>query len=153
MKKAGFALALAAMLAMPGAAMAKPTKQDTRSASAECHAIVEAAVSKANVESFSNGEYKNFGQCVSFKAHEEAQERKASRLAARESCKGLKGDERRDCVRSEKAEVKAQKDAKDQARIEAAETCTAEQEDAEAFAEAYGTKKNAYRKCVRANTD
>jgi hypothetical protein len=153
MKKAGFALTLAALLAMPGAAMAKPTKTDIKAASAECHAIVDAAVSKENIASFSGGEFKNFGDCVSEKAREESQERKASRLAAREACKGERGEARRDCVRSEKAEVKAKKDAKDQARIEAAETCTAEQEDADTFAENYGTKRNAYRKCVRANTD
>ncbi len=150
MKKTGFALALGALLAMPGAAMAQPTKADTKAASAECHAIVEAAGSKANIESFSGGEFKNFGSCVSFKAREEASERKAARKAAREACKGTHGEARRDCVRSEKAEVKAKKDAKDEARIEAAESCTAQQEDADAFAEAYGTGKNAYGKCVKA---
>ena len=53
-------------------------------------------------------------------------------------------------MRSEKAEVKAKKDAKDEARIEAAECCTAQQEDAATFAETYGTGKNAYGKCVSA---
>ena len=49
--------------------------------------------------------------------------------------------------------VKARKDAKDQARIDAAETCTAEQEDADAFAEKYGDNdKAAYRKCLRENS-
>ena len=148
MKKTGFALVLAAVMAMPGAAMAQPTKEDTKAASAECHAIVEAAGSKANIESFSAGAYDNFGSCVSTKAHEEAAERKAARKAAREACKGTKGEARRDCVRSEKAEVKAKKDAKDDARIEAAESCTAQQEDAATFAETYGDGKKAYGKCV-----
>ena len=143
-------MALAALLAVPGAAIAQPTKADTKAASAECHAIVEAAGSKANIESFSGGAYKNFGECVSTKAKEEAAERKAARKAAREACAGTHGEARRDCVRSEKAEVKAKKDAKDEARIEAAEACTTQQEDADTFAATYGTGKNAYGKCVSA---
>ena len=150
MKTTGLALAVTAVLAMPGLAMAEPTKADTKAASAECHAIVDAAGSKANIESFSGGAYDNFGSCVSTKAREEAKERKAARLAAREACKGQKGEARRDCVRSEKAEVKAKKDAKDEARIEAAESCTAQQEDEATFSETYGTGKNAYGKCVSA---
>ena len=151
MKKMGFALATAALLAMPGAAMAEPTKADTKAASAECHALVSATGhSKENMSSLSGGEFSTFGGCVSAKAHEEAAERKAARQAAREACKGTKGEARRDCVRSEKAEVKAKKDAKDEARIEAAEACTTQQEDAETFGATYGTGKNAYGKCVSA---
>src|SRR6185503_4417951 len=138
-KKTGFALAAAALLAMPGAAMAQPTKADTKAASAECNKIVDAAGSKANLESFSAGAYKNFGGCVSVKAKEEAAERKAARKAAREACKGTKGEARRDCVRSEKAEAKAKKDAKDEARIQAAESCTDQQGDAETFSATYGS--------------
>ena len=151
MKKTGFGLVLTAMLAVPGTVTAEPTKQDTKAASAECHAIVEATGgSKENMAAFSNGEFKTFGACVSFKSREEARERRAARAAAREACKGTKGEARRDCVRSEKAEVKAKKDAKDEARIDAAESCTAQQEDAETFGETYGTGKNAYGKCVSA---
>ena len=149
MKKTGFALALAALLAMPAAAMAQPTKADTKAASAECHALVAATGhSKENMSSLSGGEFNTFGGCVSAKAKEEAAERKAARKAAREACKGTKGEARRDCVRSEKAEVKAKKDAKDEARIDAAESCTAQQEDAATFAETYGDGKKAYGKCV-----
>ena len=151
MKKTGFGLVLAAMLAVPGAVTAEPTKQDTKAASAECHAIVEATGgSKQNMAAFSNGEFKTFGACVSFKSREEARERKAARKAAREACEDARGEARRDCVRSEKAEVKAKKDAKDDARIEAAESCTEQQKDAETFGENYGTGKNAYGKCVSA---
>jgi hypothetical protein len=133
--------------------LAEPTKADTKAASAECHAIVEAAGGKANIESFSGGEFKNFGSCVSSKAREEARERKAARKEAREACKGLKGQERAECVRSEKAEAKAKKDAKDEERIDAAETCKDQQEDEAAFAETYGTGKNAYGKCVSAEAE
>jgi hypothetical protein len=150
-KKTGFALTLAALLAMPGAAMAQPTKADTKAASAECHALVAATGhSKENMASLSGGEFDNFGSCVSDKAREEAAERKAARKAAREACAGTKGEARRDCVRSEKAEAKAKKDAKDEARVEAAESCTTQQEDGETFAATYGDGKNAYGKCVSA---
>ena len=151
-KKTGFALALAAMLAVPSVGAAEPTKADTKAASAECHAIVEAAGSKKNISAFSGGAYDNFGGCVSFKAREEAAERRAAKKATREACAGLKGEERRDCVSEKAARIKAKKDAKDQARIDAAETCTAEQEDADGFAEKYGDNdKAAYRQCLREN--
>jgi hypothetical protein len=151
LKKTGFALVLGALLLVPAGASAEPTKADTKAASAECHLIVEATGgSKENMAAFSSGEFTTFGACVSFKSREEARERRAARAAAREACEGEKGEARRDCVRSEKAEVKAKKDAKDEARIEAAESCTAQQEDAETFGETYGSGKNAYGKCVSA---
>jgi hypothetical protein len=153
MKKAGFAIALAALLAMPGAAMTKPTKQDTKAASAECHVAYDGVKKSMNI-TIDSATYKNFGNCVATRAREEAAERRAALEAAREACEGLKGEERRDCVRAEKAEVKATEDAKDQARLEAANTCATEkQDDADAFAETYGgTNKGAFRRCVRQNT-
>jgi hypothetical protein len=150
-KTTGIALALGAMLIVPGGAWAAPTKADTKAASAECHALRDASPSKEEFRTL----YGPFGKCVSTKAKEEAAERRASRRAAREACKeqDLKGKEYRDCVKGTAENKKAKKDAKDEARIEAAEGCTAEQEaDADAFAEEYGTKKNAFRKCVKANT-
>ena len=149
MQRIGFAVALAAMLVVPSTAAAAPTKADTKAASAECHALSEAAVSKANFETLG---FESFGDCVSQKAREEAAERKAARAAAREACKGTKGEARRECVGAKAEKVKARKDARDQARIDAAGTCATEQEDAATFAENYGTKKNAFRKCVRANS-
>ncbi len=150
MKKAGFAVAVAAMLVAPAVSVSEPTKADTKAASAECHALVEATVSKENFSSLTGGAYDTFGECVSAKAREEAAERRSARRAAREACRAqdLKGEAFRDCVSTKAAKKKANKDAKDQARIEAAETCSSEQEDAATFAENYGTKRNAYRKCV-----
>ena len=80
---------------------------------------------------------------------------RAARKAAREACEAqtLEGKDHADCVNAEAKENKAKADAKDQARIDAAEGCTAEQEaDAAAFAEKYGTEKNAFRKCVKENS-
>ena len=153
MKKTGFALALAALLAVPGAVTAEPTRQDTKAASAECHLIVTATGnSKENMLAFSIGEFKTFGDCVSTKAHEEAAERRAAKKAAREACADLKGEARSDCVSKKAEKNKSKADAKDQARIDAAATCTAEQEDEAAFAEKYGDNdKAAYRQCIREN--
>ena len=91
MKRTGFGLALAALLAVPSAGVAEPTKADTKAASAECHAIVDAAVSKENVAAFSGGAYDNFGDCVSFKAREEAAERRAAKKAARRGVRRPQG--------------------------------------------------------------
>jgi hypothetical protein len=148
MRKTGFALALAALLVVPSTGMTAPTKEDTKAASEECHDLRVASATKENFRTL----YGPFGECVSTKAKEEAAERRAARAAAREACEGLEGEARRDCVRSESAEIKAKKDAKDQARIEAAEQCATEQEDEATFAENYGTGKNAFRRCVRKNT-
>ena len=151
MKKTGIALALGALMLVPAGTSAAPTQADTKAASAECHALRAASPDRAAFRTL----HGTFGQCVSTKAHEEAAERKAARKAAREACatQDLKGQEHADCVNAEAKENKAKADAKDQARIDAAEGCTAEQEaDAAAFAEKYGTEKNAFRKCVKENS-
>lgn len=150
-KTTGLALALGALLIVPAGASAAPTKADTKAASAECHALREASPDRAAFRTL----HGTFGECVSTKAKEEAAERKAARQAAREACEAqdLQGKAHADCVNAEAKENKAKADAKDEARIEAAEGCTAEQEaDSAAFAEKYGTRKNAFRKCVKANT-
>jgi hypothetical protein len=151
MRKTGFALALAAMLVVPSTGMSAPTKEDTKAASKECHDLRAASGTKENFRTL----YGPFGDCVSTKAKEEAAERRAARRAAREACQAdesIEGKSFAECVRSESAEIKAKKDAKDQARVEAAETCATEQEDEAAFAEKYGTGKNAFRRCVHQNT-
>ncbi|HYH58348.1 MAG TPA: hypothetical protein VD790_03890 [Thermoleophilaceae bacterium] len=148
MKNAIFTVALAAMLTVPGAAMAAPTKADTKAASAECHALREAA-GKENFKAT----YGNMGKCVSQKSREEARERKASRKAAKEACEaqGLKGKEKAACVRETAKEEKAEKDAKDEKRINASKACRAEQkDDPDTFAATYGDGKNAFGKCASA---
>jgi len=146
--KTGFALALAALLVVPATAAAAPTKADTKAASAECHAL-RAAAGKENFRALVNGA---MGKCVSETAREEARERRAARRAAREACEAedLKGKALADCVSAAAKENKAEKDAKDEARINAAEDCRAQQADATTFGETYGTGRNAFRKCVSA---
>ena len=148
MRKIGFALAVAAVLVVPGAVLGAPTKEDTKAASAECHAL-RAAAGKENFKDL----HGSMGKCVSEKAKEEAKERKASRRAAREACEAqdLKGKAFSECVRETTKENKAEKDAKDEERINAAKECRkAEEDDAEAFGEACGTGHNAFGKCVSA---
>ena len=152
MKKTGFALALSALLAVPAAAAAAPTKADTKAASAECHAL-RAEAGKENFQDLVNGA---MGKCVSEKAREEARERRAARRAAREACEtqDLKGKAFAECVTAEAKARKAAKDAKDDARIDAAGDCRDAQEaDATAFGEAYGTGHNAFGKCVSATAE
>ena len=148
MRKTGFALALAAMLVVPGAATAAPTKEDSKAASKECHQALKTAGSK---EAFlAAGPYKNFGDCVS----KEAKERAAARRAARAECKsqGLKGKAYRDCVRAESQANIAAANAKDKKRVNAARECRDEKaEDRATFDAEHGTGKNAFGKCVSAH--
>jgi hypothetical protein len=149
MRKTVFTLALAAMLVVPAAAMAAPTKADSKAASKQCHAERAAADTKANFLAMGDPDYKNFGDCVSRGAKEEAAERKAARAAARAECASEpKGKERAACVKAATKANKAEADAQDSERVNAAKACRAEQSDAAAFATAYGTGKNAFGKCV-----
>ena len=148
MKSTGFAIALAAMLVVPSAAMAAPTKADTKAASKECHAALATAGSK---EAFlAAGPYTSFGNCVS----KEAKERVAARRAARAECRSqnLRGKAYRDCVRAESQANIAAANRADKNRVNAARDCRVEkEEDPAAFKEAHGTnesKSNAFGKCV-----
>jgi hypothetical protein len=135
---------------MPATAVAKPNKADRTNASKECRAERDAM----GVENF-KAQYGNFGKCVSQHAREEAAERKAAKREAKAECKaeGKRGKGLGRCVSKEAKENKAEADAEDQAELNAAETCRAEEKaiGEEAFAEKYGTnnnKKNAFGKCV-----
>lgn len=148
-----------AMLAVPATpAVAKPSKADKREAQKECRD--ERGTTDATREAF-NAKYRNFGDCVSQKAHEANAERKAARTNAARECRedGLKGREFGKCV-SQKAKAKrAEQDEEDAEEAEdrknAAQECDEErgetQETRKAFEEKYGTnanKRNAFGKCV-----
>ena len=65
MRKTMFVLALGAMLAVPSAAMAAPTKADSKAASKACHDQRTAAGTKENFLAMGEPtDYKNFGDCV-----------------------------------------------------------------------------------------
>jgi hypothetical protein len=148
-----------AMLAVPATpAVAKPSKADKREAQRECRD--ERGTTDATREAF-EAKYRNFGACVSQKAHEANAERKAARTNAARECRedGLKGREFGKCV-SEKAKAKRAEQDQDDAeeaedRKNAAQECDEErgetQESRKAFEDRYGTnanKRNAFGKCV-----
>jgi len=154
MRKTGFAVVMAAMLIVPSAAMAAPTKADTKAASKQCHDERTAAGTKANFLAVGDPDYKNFGDCVKRGAKEEAAERKAARQAAREACASEpKGKARAACVKAATKAAKAEADAEDKEKVNAAKSCREEQKDAAAFSAAYGTGKNAFGKCVSKTAD
>ncbi len=152
MKKIWIFVGLMALLAMPAAAAAKPTKDDKRNASKECRAE-RTAMGKANF----NAKYGNLGKCVSQTAREEEHERKAARRAAVRECKAAnrRGRALARCVSKQSKANKAEKDAEDRAERNAAKQCRAEEAalGKEAFRVKYGTnrnKSNAFGKCVSA---
>jgi hypothetical protein len=82
-------LAALSVLALPAGTEAKPSKDDRENAAKECRA--ERGTTDAAREAFKS-KYKNFGQCVSKKAKEEAAERKAARTNAAKECKAERAD-------------------------------------------------------------
>jgi hypothetical protein len=150
--------ALAMLVAPAAAAGAKPSKADRGEAQKECRA--ERGTTDATREAF-RAKYRNFGDCVSQKAHEAKAERKAAKRKAVRECRdeGLKGKAFGKCV-SQKAKAKrAEQDAADaeaaEDRKNAAKECDAERgetaDSRKAFEEKYGTnanKRNAFGKCV-----
>ena len=155
---------LAATVApLTGVASAHTSKADKHEAKQECRAL--RGDTDATREAF-KALYKNFGACVSQKAHEAKAERKAAHRNAARDCR----DERSmdadafkatyknfgKCV-SQKAKAKReQQDEADaqaaEAQTNAAQACDAERSaDAAAFQDKYGTnhnKHNAFGKCV-----
>lgn len=167
------AVALVVFAAPVGTAAAKTSKADKREAQKECRAL--RGDTDATREAF-KAQYRNFGKCVSAKAHEAKAERKAAHRNAARDCREERGDTEASiaafrekygtnankknafgkCV-SQKAKAKRQEqDQEDAAQADetknAAQECDAERSaDQKAFSEKYGTnhnKKNAFGKCV-----
>jgi len=157
-----------AVLALPAtAAASKPTKADKREAQKECRA--ERGTTDATREAF-DAKYRNFGACVSAKAHEAKAERKAAVKNAVHECREERGDTEESvaafrekygtnankknafgkCVSGKAKAKQAEEDAEDaaeaEARVNAAQECDAERgetaETRKAFEEKYGTNKN-----------
>jgi hypothetical protein len=164
MKKLLIAAALSAAAIAPVAAnAADPAPSDFKNAAKYCKALKAAAGSNNFASMF--GTKKNaYGKCVSTTAkkhaNKDAAQEKAAKTNAAQECKAELGDSKKGsknafgkCV-SEKA--KAKKEAADEEeaakakdRVNAAKSCKqAKKDDADAFAEEFGTKKNAFGKCV-----
>jgi hypothetical protein len=171
MKTILIVVGLAAALAVPAAAQAKPTNADKRAAIAQCKA--ERGKSHATREAF-KAKYHSFSRCVRQNAAEEKAQREASQTNAAKECKAERDADPAafqqkygtnhngknafgKCVSSKAKEHKAEMDAQDQQEAKdfknAAKECAAEREKVgeEAFASKYGTNRNgrnAFGKCV-----
>jgi hypothetical protein len=160
MKRLLITAALAAAVITPTAASAAdPAPADFKNAAKFCKEFRDGA-GKANFVTMFGTKKNAYGKCVSQTAkktatEDEAQE-KASKSSAVEECRALKTPGSKNkfgkCV-SEKAKAKkAAADKEDEAqeddRINAAKSCKTAKKDAAKFAAAYGTRKNAFGKCV-----
>jgi hypothetical protein len=158
MKTLSAVIVLAAMLALPAGAVAKPDASDKRAAIAQCKS--ERGKSKATRRAF-KAKYHDFSRCVRQNAAEEHAERKAARRQAVKECKGQKPFGK--CVAARMRALKAEADEADEQDVaefkNAAKECQAESDDAgfpaahdgKSFSDFYGTNKNhrnAFGKCV-----
>ena len=162
---------LAALLAVPASASAKPTTTDRTNAAKECRA--ERGSTAATREAFrvkygTNASKSNaFGKCVSRRARDEAAERAAAKTNAAKECKAERaadpaafsakygtsgngngnGNAYGKCVSGKAKAKEAAADARDAERIaarkSAAKECATERAaDRAAFREKYGTNAN-----------
>jgi hypothetical protein len=167
-----------ALLAVPGAATAKPDKTDRSNAAKECRAERggTAATREAFVAKYGTNKNKRnaFGKCVRRRSVDEMREGAAARRNAAKDCKAEREELGAEafaakygtgkgknaygkCVSQHAKQHEAEADAEDKELISdrknAAKTCAAERKEIgrEAFAEKYGTnksKRNAFGKCV-----
>jgi len=160
MKKLLVAAALCAAAIAPAAASAAdPAPADFKNAAKYCKALKAASGSTSFATMF--GTKKNaYGKCVSQTAKktatEDAAQAKTAKSEAVQECRAVKTEGSKNafgkCV-SEKAKAKkAAADKEDKAeegdRVNAAKSCKAAKKDSAKFAADYGSKKNAFGKCV-----
>ena len=170
-----------ALAAFPAAAAAQtPDDGDRRNAARECRAERNAmgAVNFANTYGSNRNDRNAFGKCVSRRARDEAREEQQARRNAARDCRAERDDPNfpathngqtfqqfygtgpqgrnafGKCV-SQKARANEEAaDAADQQRVNAARACRAEQRnDPAQFAADYGTRRNAFGKCVSRNAN
>lgn len=165
-----------ALTAFPAVAAAQtPDNEDRRNAARECRAERAAmgAENFANTYGTNRNRRNAFGKCVSRRARDEAREGAQARRNASRDCRAERDDPNfaaahggqtfeqfygtgprgrnafGKCV-SQKARANEEAaDAEDQQRVNAARACRAEQRaDPAKFAADYGTRRNAFGKCV-----
>ena len=159
MKKLLLAAALSVAVIAPATASAQdPTRSDFKNAAKYCKEFRDGA-GKANFVAMFGTKKNAYGKCVSQTAKkdaaEDATQEKAAKSNAAKECKaeGLKGREYGKCVSTKAKAKKAEADKEDEAqeddRVNAAQSCkAAKKDDAEQFAADYGSKRNAFGKCV-----
>jgi hypothetical protein len=159
MKKLLLAALAVAVVAPTTASAQDPNPADFKNAAKYCKEF-----KKASGASFATmfGTKKNaYGKCVSQiakkDAAEDAAQEKAAKSNAAKECKaeGLKGREYGKCVSTKAKAKKAAADEEDEAqeddRINAAKSCkAAKKAEPDAFGTKWGTKRNAFGKCVSA---
>jgi len=159
MKKLLLAAALSTAIIAPAAASAQDPAT-SKNAANYCKEL-RSAGGGANFASMFGTKKNAYGKCVSQTAKkaatEDAAQAKQAKAEAVEECRAMKTPGSKNafgkCV-SEKAKAKkAAADKEDKAekkdRINAAQTCkTAKKDDADKFATDFGSKKNAFGKCV-----
>ena len=161
MKRLLLAAALSAAVITTAPASAQdPVRADFKNAAKYCKEFRDGA-GKANFVTMFGTKKNAYGKCVSQTAKkdaaEDAAQEKAAKTNAAKECKaeGLKGREYGKCVSTKAKAKKAAADKEDEAqeddRITAAKSCKADRnENADAFADEWGAKKNAFGKCVSA---
>ncbi len=159
MKKLLVAAALAAAAIAPAAALAAdPAPADFKNAAKFCKEF-KTGSGAANFATMFGTKKNAYGKCVSQTAKktatEDAEQTQAAKSNAAKECKaeGLKGREYGKCVSTKAKAKKAAADKEDEAqeddRVNAAKSCKAAKKDnAAKFATDYGTRKNAFGKCV-----
>jgi len=157
--------ALVAVLAVPATSMAAPTSADKREARAECKALERAAETSKNFVSLVRLETptspgKAFSNCRKERRTAAKEERREARSSAVEACRAEHPRESRQrgrgnsafgqCVASLSRAENREADAEQRERtLNPARACRAEQEaSSEDFAKAFGTRSNAFGKCV-----
>jgi len=168
MKRLIISFAAALALVVPATASAAPSGTDTRNAAQECRTMQSAM--RSNFADFVKTTFKQrvnangrnaFGKCVSFLAREEEQEREGAEANASQQCRaeretdGAAFDVRfrnfGECVSSRARASKAEEDEDDRSeRVNPARRCRVLQRDEAKFAGDFGTRSNAFGKCVSA---
>lgn len=168
MRKLTFICAVALTALIPATALAAPSGADKRNAAKECKALRIAMGAQNFAATYgTNANKRNaFGKCVSRLSREEAAENRAARVNAAKQCRTEQeadaaafatkygtGRHGRNafgkCVSGKAKENKAEADAEDREKLNAARACKAERRaDPAKFAQTYGTRRNAFGKCV-----
>ena len=161
MKKLLLAAAVSVAVIAPATAFGQePTPSESKNAAKYCKEL-RAKSGETNFASMFGGKKNAYGKCVSQTAKKDAAENdaqaKEAKTNAAKECKaeGLKGRDYGKCVSTMAKAKKAAADKEDEAqeddRVNAAKSCkAAKKENADAFGEKWGTKRNAFGKCVSA---
>ena len=160
MKKLLVAAALAAAAIAPAAALAAdPAPADFKNAAKYCKEF-KTGSGAANFATMFGTKKNAYGKCVSQTAKKTATEdevqAKQAHSQAVEECRAVKTPGSKNafgkCVSAKAKAKKAAADKEDEAqeddRVNAAKSCKAAKKDAAKFAADYGTRKNAFGKCV-----